>query len=210
MQILNDQQIEDADFVVTPVNDDRKNTDFSNLGALIKKGYEEGIKDSKEILDEFEKLFKMNLGADLHYYKNLKIENSGDLGLKLFDRLKDTDTVSNRELYWQLYLLNRENDYKNISFVVTDEGNLSSLKIDAEPNPVLKDVVVSGDSIFEPIEIREKFSGLIGKPYSPVKTLNAALNVLRSYKTAGYSLARIKSLKFNPADQKVYLSVSEV
>ena len=49
MQILNDQQIEDADFVVTPVNDDRKNTDFSNLGALIKKGYEEGIKFSMNL-----------------------------------------------------------------------------------------------------------------------------------------------------------------
>jgi len=107
-------------------------------------------------------------------------------------------------LLYELYLLNKNGEYKDLYFEVTDDGNTSSLKIISEPNLAVKDFEIKGDSIITKLEIAEKILPLINKPYSPVKTLTAALEILRLYKRIGYSFAQINELKFDSLSQSTY------
>lgn len=209
MQILNDQQLEEADFIIQPDLKDRKNSDFKGIEPLIKEGYDSTINITQNISSEIEKIFKMNLNTYLKYYKNLTIDNTGDLSLKLFDRITGKDSVSNKDLLYELYLLNRNGEYKDIYFEVTDNGSTSSLKIIAVPNVIIKDFTITGFSIIAYEEIAKNLFPLLNKPYSPVNTLNAALEILRLYKRNGYSLARINELKFDTQNQTLIVGIYE-
>ena len=209
MQILNDQQLNEADYVIKPDLNDRKNSDFKNLEGLIKEGYNSAVPVVKKISADFEKKFKADLNIGLKYYENLTIENSSDLSLKLFDRISGKDSISNKDLLYELYLLNKNNEYNKLYFVVNDEGSTSSLKIFDTPNPIVKDFEITGDSLVTKSEIEKKIIPLLNKPYSPVNTLNTALEIMRLYKQKGYSFARIKSLRFDPYTQILFIDLSE-
>jgi NTE family protein len=182
MQKLNYQQIEHADFVIKPDINERKNSDFTDLESLVKKGYNAALPVTKNISKRFEEMFKDKLNTETKYYKNLSILNSGDISLKLFDSLANRDSVSNKDLLYQIYILTRDGQYRDLIFELTEDEGTSSLKIIAEPNPVVKDFELAGDSIITKSEILKCILPLIDKPYSPKATLNAALEILRLYK----------------------------
>ena len=209
MQKLNQQQLEQSDFVITPELNERKNSDFSGLETIIKNGYEAALPIIKEISDELENRFKDNLDVDLKYYKNLSVINSGEISLKLFDRITNKDSISNKDLLFELYVLGRSGQYKDLFFEVTEDESTSSLKIIATPNPIVRDFEVSGDSILPKTEIEKCIFPLIGKPYSSVTSLNAALEISRQYKKRGYSFVRLNKINFSEETQKLYVDISE-
>jgi len=209
MQKLNYQQIEHADFVIKPDINERKNSDFTDLESLVKKGYNAALPVTKNISKRFEEMFKDKLNTETKYYKNLSILNSGDISLKLFDSLANRDSVSNKDLLYQIYILTRDGQYRDLIFELTEDEGTSSLKIIAEPNPVVKDFELAGDSIITKSEILKCILPLIDKPYSPKATLNAALEILRLYKTRGYSFTRINKIKFDAETKTLFIGLSE-
>jgi NTE family protein len=209
MQKLNRQQLDNADFVIDPAIGNRKNTDFKNLESIVKKGYDAALPVAKQIFDLFEKEFKKNLGIPLKYYKNLTVKNSGEIGLKLFDNLTNKDSISNLDLFYELYKLNRSDDFKDLYFVVNEDRSTSMLEIFATPNPIIKDFEITGDSLITKPEIEKVITPIIGKPYSSVRTLNTALEIMRLYKNKGFSFARIDSIRFDENSQILFVNLSE-
>lgn len=209
MQKLNLQQLENADFIIEPEIGAKKNTDFTELNSLVNEGYNSAQNVVDKIYDQFVYDFKRNLNVPEKFYKHLTIKTPGDLGLKLFNRLTNRDSVSNRDLLFELYMLNREGEYEDIFLEVLDEGSVSSLNIITVQNPLIKSVEVSGDSVISKSEIIKIFNPLLNKPYNPSAVLNSALDLLRLYKKNGYSLSRIESIQFDEVKNILYVDLSE-
>jgi len=209
MQKLNQQQSEQADYLITPDIGDRKNTDFSDLRSLVNNGYQTALSFTSKISADFEKKFKDNIDIPLKYYRNLTIKNSSGIGMELFKNILNKDSVSNKDLLFEIYRLNIFDEYKDLSFEVSEKGNSSSLTIISIPNLTVKDFIITGDSVISRNEIGKKLSPLVGKPFSPVKTLNAVLEIMRLYKNMGFSFASIDSLRFDSDSQILFIDLSE-
>jgi NTE family protein len=209
MQKLNRQQIEQADYIITPDIGDTKNTDFSDTINLVEKGYQTALPFAEKISDAFENKFKDNIDIPLKFYKNLTIKNSGNISIELFNNIINKDSVSNKDLLFELYRLNISDEYKDLFFELSEEGNTSSLKVISQPNLIVKDFIITGDSLISRNEIGKRLSPLVGKPFSSVKTLNAALEIMRLYKSRGFSFASIDNLKFDSESQILFIDLSE-
>lgn len=198
MQILNSQQLEDADFVIQPELLNVKNSDFSNPPSLVRGGYEATIKKIDLIEKAFEQKFKDNLNIKEKYYKNVFVKEApNEIALSMQSSLTHLDSISNKEILYELYRLQNKSGFKNI-FVEVEENNSSTyLDIKTENYPLVKSVVIVGDSIQPRSAIEKEFSSLLFKPYNPVKAMNAVLNLLRIYKNDGFLLAKINKVNFD-------------
>jgi len=210
MRILNDQQLEKADLVIQPKLDNRKNSDFSNLSDVIAQGYNSALPVIEEIKKMFELKFKSSLGIPEKIFTNLSLrENPTDFEKHFYENLVRKDSISNKELLYELNYNFSEGSLKDVSIEIDEEGGKSVLSILTNYNPNILTIEISGAS---PLNQEAAFNilvPLIEKPFSPRKTLTAALDVIRKLKSLGYSLARIEKVSFDENTHVLLLKLSE-
>ncbi len=210
MKILNEQQLEEADFVVEPILGGRKNTDFSFLFNVIKSGYDSAKPIVEKVEREFKRLFELNTDEPEKIYSNLTTkENPSELERFLFINLSRRDTVTNKELLFELYKIYRQGDFKNISMSLDDNNGKCILEINAVENPAVSQIELNGVTVFSREILYKRLSQLLNKPYNPHNTFEAALDVLRIFKNNGYSLAQIEKISFDESSGILSFSVSE-
>lgn len=208
MQILNEQQLEDADFIIQPDLGGRKNTDFENLSQLISEGYNAANNVIDNVEKEFERQFKKNLNIKEEYYRNVFLINLPSEIDSDFN-IKHIDLISNKDLLYKLYLIQRRGNYKNLFFEINKEGDTTYIKLFAEPYPIINSYELKGDSLLTAVEIAEKLKPLLGKPYNSFSVINSLLKILHIYRSRGYSLARIEKVNFDEQSQKLQIELNE-
>lgn len=208
MQILNQQQLEEADFIIQPDLKGRKNTDFDSLSVLISEGYNAANNVINKIEKEFENQFKKKLNIKEEKYRNVFISNLPPEIENTF-RSKYIDLISNKDLLYQLYLIQRTGNYKDLFFVISNSDDTTYINLVTEKNPIINSYELKGDSILTAIDIAEKLNPLLGKPYNPQSVINSLLEILHIYRSHGYSLARVEKVNFDEQSQKLQIELSE-
>lgn len=210
MQILNEQQLEVADFVVQPRLGGVKNSDFSKLGESIKEGYESTNKIIDSIKNEFEKKFKNNIEGKEIFYKNIFVkEVPPEIEISFKSKFTGKDSISSKEILFELYRIQRKSDYKNIWAEVEQFNASAYLSIFTEKYPVIANYSVVGDTVLSIETIHEVINPLLNKPYNPSNVLKAGLKILKHYKKNGYLLARINKLNYIESSQTLEIEVDE-
>jgi len=210
MKILNDEQLREADFVIQPNLDSRKNSDFKNLTDVIKAGYDAGKPVAIKVHDEFEKMFKNNLSKNIKTYKNLLLnENPSELEKHLFNALTNKDSVSGQDLLFHLYNIFSGGYWRDISLDIDEHDGASFITINAVENLKVLNINVEGASDSNITMVLSKTSKLLNKPFSPRSTFNVALDILRKYKSSGLSLARIEKISFDDKTNTLSFKMSE-
>jgi NTE family protein len=210
MKILNDQQLEESDFVIEPKLDGKKNSDFSNLSESIKEGYESAKSVIEKVELEFKRLFKQNIDEPEKIFTNVTSkENPSELEKYLFANLSRKDTVTNKELLYQLYKIYQAGDWKNIFLNIERKDEKCFIEIEAVENPHVSQINLDGISVLKREYIFKFLSPLLNSPFNARATLNAVIKVLHAYKSNGYSLARIEKIFFNDSTKSLYLKLSE-
>lgn len=210
MQILNEQQLEEADFVIQPDLGNHKNSEFFFIDSLMNKGYISAKQTLQLIKEEFDNQFRSNLSIKQKMYYNVFMK---DIPLEIrkdffADKVR-IDSLSNYDILFELYKIQRKGNYKNI-FVELDSFRQSTyLSLIAEKNKEVSNYEISGVSIFDREELAGKLSHLINEPYNSIKTLEAALEILREYKKAGYILARIEKINFDEETGTLHIKIDE-
>ncbi|MBA4407576.1 hypothetical protein C0389_09900 [bacterium] len=210
MKTLNDRQLEDADFIITPDLAARKNSDFSNLSEVVNAGYESAKPVAGKVLSEFEKQFKNILSPNEKVFNNLALkENPTQLEINLYNSIADKVIVSSGELLYQLYNIFGSGFWKDLSLEIDEYNGNSFLSINEFANPLVENVIIESASDTNMVKVLGLTSVLLNKPFNPRKTLNVALDILRMYKRAGSSLARIEKITFDDKSNALLIKLSE-
>jgi NTE family protein len=210
MKKLNEQQLEESDFVIQPKLEGRINSDFSNLPDIIKIGYDASRPVVIKVKKEFENQFKSALNGEEIFYKHLSLsENPSKFEKTLYNSFFMKDSVSNKELLYNLYYIFKEGSFKDISINIIEQFGKSYFTINDIYNPLVSNIKIKGVTAFNNSDMFIKLDSLIGEPYNPRKTFNAVIGILHYYKSRGYSLARINNISFDEKTHTLFIKISE-
>ncbi len=209
-KIINDQYLQYADFLIVPEVEAKKNNDFTNLRTIIDKGYQAALPKIDSIKKRVEDEIKKSLHNNLIYFNNLKLEESPSSREKeLLQKFTEKDLVSNEELLYELYKLYKKGGIKDLHLEIDTAGGANVISLVEEENPLVKDIVFSGNSPELKSQLVHTLSGLKGKPYCSKSLFNALLDVTRFYRKIGYSLAQIEDVEFDGEKRVLSVKISE-
>lgn len=209
MRILNDQQLAEADFIIEPALNNKKNSDFNELDQVVKLGYE-SVGNAENILTRYKDLFKRNLGTEDKIYKNLSLSDSAtEYEKKVYSLITNKEEVADKELLFALHLLYKEGWWKNAHLEINEFADKSVLRLIKKENPAVKQIMLDGSLIISADSVVNVLKDLLDKPYSPSKAFNGALKVLRLYKRNGYSFARIEKVGFDSTANSLTIKLNE-
>ena len=210
MRILNDQQLEEADFVILPDLGKRKNSDFTNLSDVVAQGYSSALPVIEKIKKMFKRKFQSSLDIPEKIFTHLILKvNPTEFEKSFYGNLIRKDSVSNKELLFELSDCFNESGLKDVSIEIEEINGNSILSIVTEYNPVISTIEISGASPLNQEIAFKILSPLLEKSFNPNKTLTAALDVIRKFKSSGYSLARIEKISFDENLHVLLLKLSE-
>jgi len=210
MKKLNEQQLEESDFIIQPNLDKRVNSDFSNLPDVIKNGYDTAKPIIIKVKQKFENQFKSSFAGKEKFYKHLSLnENPTELEKTLFSRFISQDSISNKELLYNLYFIFNEGCFKDISIDINEQFGKSYFTIIKIDNPIVSNIKIRGVTVFDNSDLFIKLNDLIGQPYNSYKIVEAMISILHYYKSRGYSLARINTLTFDENTHTLFIKISE-
>jgi NTE family protein len=210
MNILNDQQLSSADFIISPKLEGRKNSNFNELQKIISEGYESSLETVNKIEILFEKMFKDNLQIKEKTFANLRLEdNPTELEKNIYSQIADISIVSNKQLLFLFYKSFREGYWKD-GFITVDElENKAVLRVNVQENAQIEQINLTGASIIKADSILYILRNILRKPFSSRKTFESVLEVLRMYKRNGYSFARIEKVSFDSISRALDLKINE-
>lgn len=196
MRMINEQQLRNADVVIHPSIDPYKNNDFTNLRSIIDIGYESANEAIDLIGKQLKSISLDRIQADDINYGDLKIE-CDDESLKnyLFNKFFEKQIISEKEIVYEISNYNALDDYKTLSIEM--DTLTSTLYIEGELNPLVKNIIIDGAKLIDADSIVAESIMLQNHPFNSRKVLQAFLNILREYRSHGYSLVRIENHTFD-------------
>ncbi|MCB9512299.1 MAG: patatin-like phospholipase family protein [Deferribacteres bacterium] len=105
--------------------------------------------------------------------------------------------VSTTQIMAFLTSLVEQDIYTEVYATITPADFGYSCRIHARPNPVLKRVVIQGNTIFPSDTLRSYFADLLNKPLHHSRSEEALDQMITLYRNAGYALARIRDIDFD-------------
>lgn len=209
MRIVNRQQLQYADFIISPELNDFTSADFNKVDSLILLGYQSSVEEVEVLRKIIDSLYSKNISIEEKHFNNLIIEDSLDESeAKIFQSNK-IDFTSNIQLQKKLEQLFDTGYYKNLSAELIEDSVNCILKINKEYNPRVRDIVLIGVSLISTDGIDEIFSEIKTKPYSAIKTAEAITKLMSLYRKNGYSLAEIQEISFDEETNILKIFVDE-
>jgi NTE family protein len=210
MQKINNLQLKDADVIVEPGLVDIKNNDFDKIKMIISEGYKAANSKKEQILESFKEKFFKNIENDEITYNNFNLVNSpGFYDDSLRAKLKGLNSISNKELIFELYKIYQNGNIKDISLSITQDSAGTSFELDVKENPIVEEIIFDGFTFINEEQLNNIFESIKHKPYNPGKTVKKILEVLQIYRANGISLADIKAASFDEATGKLNIKLVE-
>ena len=210
MKILNEQQLKDANVVITPNIKGRINTDFSNLQDLVDIGYNSTMQKIDTIKSQVDSLTEASLDTAKFFVKHIFVDKDpNELEKIFFRKFWLRDSVSNKELLMELYNIYKQGDYKKLSIDLFPENDKTLLKINIVENPTVKIFDIHGISLLDKEDVYARLNALLNRPFNSQKLLDAVIDIMQKYRNKGYSLAEVEKVTFDPASGVVSLVFNE-
>lgn len=209
MKILNSQQLSKADYIITPNIGNKKNSDFTDLNFFVNEGYKSASFIADKIYTRFENDFKNKITDD-YVFNNLKISSTAnELEKRTFDLLKNKQIVSSKDILFEFHKVFRDGYWRDPQIYVLKNDTVSTLIINAKENSIVKQIDLAGAKIISGDLIISSLKNLIDKPFSPRKTFESLLNVLRLYKRNGYSFAKVENVFYDSTAKAINININE-
>lgn len=209
MRLVNRQQLQYADLIVSPELNDFTSADFNKVDSLILLGYQNSVEEAKALRKTIDSIYSRNISAEEKYFLNVIIEDSLDeIETEIFGSNK-IDLISNIQLQKKLEQLFDTGYYKNLSAELIEDSPNCILKINKEYNPIIKEIVLIGVSLISSDGIDKIFSEIKLRPYSAIKTSEAITKLMSLYRKNGYSLADIQEIRFDEENNILKIFVDE-
>ncbi|MCH7827858.1 MAG: patatin-like phospholipase family protein, partial [Bacteroidetes bacterium] len=211
MKILNDEQLKNANIVITPQLNNHLATDFNNIESIITRGYNAAKQKITGIKKHLDSLSARKQIDSVVYFKKLTIgKNATNLERLFYHKLSNTKNFTNLDLILYLNSVFSTGDYKDITseIDITNEG-LTTLKIYANKNTTINKITVKGANKKDTKYIEQSLSKLIGNPYNVKKLLYKLLDISRHYRNKGFVFTEVKDINFNYNNGSLYIRIDE-
>jgi NTE family protein len=185
MKKMNEKNLANADFVITPKLGEVKGNVFENLKSIEESGYKERAK-----IDLLKKAIIKHIEAENRackkVYSHVKLSSSpSKYERALIKLLSSTDSVSKAELYFALYQIKNRFNLQAPQLIITPLKKGVSVKIDLGRQPVVNKIRFTGLSGNDSLFFQKKSKILLGKRYSEEKSTKFALMLLRHFRGKG-------------------------
>jgi NTE family protein len=215
MAVLNDQQLKDADVVITPDIGKRLTYDLRGLDSVIMQGErsaEAKIPDILRLLDQRERW--QELSADqMQEFPHPSVEiTGGSLPDSLQKRIKhdaSIGTLSEGQVRSHLRAIYELGNFRDVRADIVRDSLGSAIRYVLAPNPMLMSVEILGCSQIPAESLKTVFMPLIARPMNYQAGVYALEELIRKYRKQGYSLARIGSLQFSERTGQLQLVLDE-
>ena len=200
MKRLEEEEVLNANYVLTPELNKWSSTTFSNIDSLVLEGYEITKKSISEIKIQIDSIRKTQLGLSESWYKNIKRRNNPEEFEKpYFEKYFTADSVSNLELYSDLCELYKSGRFDSLGILTTQVGDSINIRFIYSLNPTIKKIDIISNGTITDVDKSEISNELLGKPFEGKAIFNAVRNTIMKYKKQGYILFNINSISFNEA-----------
>jgi NTE family protein len=217
MQSSNNEQLGDADLVMTPQVGAHLSTDFEGLDTLIRQGREAAIDIMPALRALYEERRAILAGltdpdGDSAFVSPAISFAGGAIPDSLARHILEEAAarpVYLRDVRDHVDLLYETGRYSDVVAEVETAGRPASVRYVVTENPVLRSVLFSGCERVSAEEARALFRGVIGEPLVRKRVVGATEALLREYRTRGYALARVDSTAFDPSTGVMTLHIHE-
>ncbi|MGB5847533.1 MAG: patatin-like phospholipase family protein, partial [Ignavibacteriaceae bacterium] len=210
MKKLNAVQLSLADFVITPVLDDKSSTDFVNIDSLIFLGYKSTLPAINNIKAAADSILNSRLSRDEFFIKNIVFKNGKEKELNfLLNKYVSHDSVSSAEIKKDMAHLYETGKYQSISMGVTEFPDSMILEFKYKLNPVVKTIDAIGIKLLDNQVVDSILSVLINKPFNNRVFAKTISKILRHYRLKGYLLADFERLDFDKITGTLILFFNE-
>jgi NTE family protein len=213
MQLSNQQQLEQADIVITPEVGKHLSSDFRGLDTLIAKGALAAEEAIAGIIRLYESKYPENPPELDQTLAGATVEFRGDsIPAGLWSQMvRDAGTpeFSGRDVKRHLRSLFALGYYRDVLAEVHTGSPASRVVYSAVANPVLRDVVFTGCHVISPAILKQEFVELLGIPLDTYRGTSALERVLRVYRSRGYSLARVERTEFEEGSGILTVAINE-
>ncbi len=149
MKRLEEEELSNADYVLTPNIDGWTSTTFSKIDSLIHEGYLYTKSFVTDIKLKIDSVLIAKSGLSEIWYKNIKHRNNtGEFEKPYFEKYFTADSVSNLELYSDLCELYKSGRFDSLGISITQVGDSIDIRFIYSLNPTIKKIeIISNGTI---------------------------------------------------------------
>jgi NTE family protein len=215
MKRLNDAQMQQGDFIITPAIGRHLSSSFHGLDTLITRGDETTEQQIGAIMALYtrrsDSLAAVAGGPVLTAPVTLE---RGDATIpdSLWERWHLPAGIGPVPLYDLEGLLGRvyaSGDFDDVWAVVRTGPEGTRLSVCTRPNPTLRSVSFSGNTLVKDDELKAVFAPLLGRVLNHGATTQTLEGLTRLYRKRGFSLAHIDSVILDASSGALSLSLDE-
>lgn len=217
MQRVKQEQLAEADIVITPDIGKHLSSDFHGLDTLIAEGElsaEARIQPIIALYEQRKEQFAENGQLpDMRVFSGARVTF---LGGSIPDSLKQhilqeasLRPVRLLDVQEHVNMLSETGLYDSVYAEVETNGSSSSILFHAQENPRVVAAQIKGCTLVPACEVERELAPLIGSPLNVHSAQDAAERALRLYRKKGYSLARVDSLTFDSTTGALHMTLNE-
>lgn len=199
MKLLNEAQLSSANVTITPALPNISATDFENVDTIIEQGYRDSKETAfqiKRMIDSLnrEKFFDSNL-----YYKNFMINDSSvpEFWDVLSNYSDSRDSISSAAIKLTLNHIFESGEYENLRAEINPNNSLCYIEVIGERKPLINKIELENITLASKEKADSISARLIGRPFAERKVIEVVTDILRLYRSNGYSLADVENIYFD-------------
>ena len=209
MQLSNEQELRQADVVITPDIGRHLSSDFTGVDSLIAAGERSAEQHMGEILAAIRSRRRKEPGVA---YRDPVIAYRGtipDSLLNLFATAGEHGMIATGTIRACLNALHNEGAYGEVHAEIRPGGDRTDILFVAESNPPMEAIQLDGCRLIPPETVNSEFAGMVGKPLNWIDVHRSLVNIIRLYRSQGYSLARVDTVFFRGEGGTLHVVMNE-
>lgn len=210
MMHLNNKMLLEADIFITPDLKDRTANNFNDIEDILLSGYNAAAPFLSVIKEEIDSLYRSKINANETVFKNPIISGiTSQEEHAIVMAHVNSESITSKSIMIAAYELYELGNYEDIGVIITEEETITRIHFIKKEAPIIKSIDIIGSSAINSERTGAIFSGLQGKHYSGRRVLNTLIELLREYRTIGYSLANISEISFDKETGRLRIFVDE-
>lgn len=212
MQVLNSQQLKTADVVITPNIGRHLTFDLHGIDTLIAHGEQSAEEQMPAILRLIKEKTEAMDSDSTRFPGPATLEIGGTCPDSLLETLRqccDSTSVSACIVRRALRALYATGRYRDVHAEVSSDSQVTVVRFILDPVPILRSVDVRGARLVSRVVLDSLCAGWLDRPIGVSDASNLLEGLLRLYRSAGYSLARITSTAFDAVGGRLTIAIDE-
>ena len=202
-----------ADIVIAPRLGDHLASDFTGIDSLISAGEN----STEELIPALKKLIEYRTLRLYDAESNVRFESprfswSGSLPPTFQDNLQLYEKrgwITESELRRFVNDIYTKGDYASVDGTVEQRADSTIIEFHHTYNPILRDVKILGNNIFNSDTLLTVFQPVIGRYLNMMSLERALERLLAIYRAAGYSLARVSDIQVDSSSSTATVILDE-